>query len=190
MPHAARGAHPTPHRRCKRGARGDGSREAAHVQRMLSEKVVETSMVIARATWPTRRGVSLGDDALGHRRGVWSVLATAADCLGPPVKSFWARERRSIASSQKEGTVVLAAAGWMMFALLVAAAVTEREWARLREKWTPAVDFLGRVAPLPTGPTIYAKISDCSVPPISRGSSQKPLDERNQATLALLAPRR
>ena len=29
----------------------------------------------------------------------------------------------------------------------------------------PAVDFLGRVAPLPTGPAIYAGIPDCSVPP-------------------------
>jgi hypothetical protein len=47
IPGGIREAPRTLRRGCMRGVRGGGSREAAHVQRMLSESVAETTVWIA-----------------------------------------------------------------------------------------------------------------------------------------------
>jgi AcrR family transcriptional regulator len=99
-------------------------REAAQVQRTLSEKVAETSVAIARRL--AERPVGL------HRVTMLlaAVVAFGAPCVGAgyslaaPVKPFWVTSAETLTPLQREAAVVLAApAGWMVFALLLPAAV-------------------------------------------------------------------
>jgi hypothetical protein len=114
--------------RCIEGARAAfaaaAEREAAQVQRTLSEKVAETSVAIARRL--AERPVGL------HRVTMLlaAVVAFGAPCVGAgyslaaPVKPCWVTSAETLTPLQREAAVVLAApAGWMVFALLLPAAV-------------------------------------------------------------------
>jgi hypothetical protein len=118
-------------------------REAAQVQRTLSEKVAETSVAIARRL--AERPVGL------HRVTMLlaAVVAFGALCVGAgyslaaPVKPFWVTSAETLTPLERAAAVVLAApAGWMVFALLVPAAtygarvgwLTASETTERREK--------------------------------------------------------
>jgi hypothetical protein len=99
-------------------------REAAQVQRTLSEKVAETSVAIARRLAERPVGLHRVTMLLGAVVVFGALCVTAGYSLAAPVKPFWATRGETFAPLQREAAVVLAApAGWMVFALLVPAAV-------------------------------------------------------------------
>lgn len=97
--------------------------EAAHVQRVLSEKVAETSVQIAR---------KLAERPVGWHRVTMvlaAVVAFGALCvstgynLATPERPFWVEKQATLKGPQRLLAVLLSApAGWMVFALLLPAA--------------------------------------------------------------------
>jgi hypothetical protein len=98
-------------------------KEAAHVQRVLSQKVAETSVQIAKR---------MADRPIGLR---WmtllltAVIAFGALCvnagyhLASTAAPFWAARSSDLAGAPRAAGIVLAVpAGWMIFALLLPAA--------------------------------------------------------------------
>jgi hypothetical protein len=99
-------------------------REAAHVQRTLSEKVAETSVAIARRLAERPVGLHGVTMLMAVVVAFGALCVTAGYSLAAPVKPFWVTRVETVAPFQREVAKVLAApAGWMMFALLLPAAV-------------------------------------------------------------------
>jgi hypothetical protein len=133
--------------RCIEGARAAfaaaAEREAAHVQRTLSEKVAETSVAIARKLADRPVGLHRVTMLLAAVVAFGALCVSAGYSLAAPVKPFWVTGAETLTGLQREAAVVLAApAGWMMFALLVPGAaygarvgwVTASETMERREK--------------------------------------------------------
>jgi hypothetical protein len=98
-------------------------REAAQVQRTLSEKVAETSVAIARRLAEKPVGLHRVTMLLAAVVAFGAVCVSAGYSLAGPVKPFWATRVETVAPFQREAAEVLAApAGWMIFALLLPAA--------------------------------------------------------------------
>jgi hypothetical protein len=99
-------------------------REAAHVQRTLSEKVAETSVAIARRLAERPVGLHWVTMLLAAVVAFGALCVSAGYSLAAPVKPFWVTSAETLTPLQRKAAVVLAApAGWMVFALLVPAAV-------------------------------------------------------------------
>ena len=114
--------------RCIEDARGAfaaaAEREAARVQRTLSEKVAETGVAIARQLAERPVGVHRVTMLMAVVVPFGALCVTAGYSLAGPVKPFWATRGETVAPFQRGAAEVLGApAGWMMFALLLAAAV-------------------------------------------------------------------
>ncbi|MDP9148495.1 MAG: hypothetical protein M3O36_00925 [Myxococcota bacterium] len=114
--------------RCIEDARaafaGAAEREAARAQRTLSEKVAETSVAIARRLAERPVGLHRVTTLLAAVVAFGAMCVSAGYSLAAPVKPFWATKAGTIAPLQRAAAVMLAApAGWMVFALLVPAAV-------------------------------------------------------------------
>ncbi len=98
-------------------------REAAHVQRTLSEKVAETSAAIARRIAERPIGLHRVTMLLAAVVAFGALCVSAGHSLAAPVKPFWVTRVETLTPLQREAAVVLAApAGWMVFALLLPAA--------------------------------------------------------------------
>ena len=114
--------------RCIKDARAAfaeaAAREAAHAQRTLSEKVAETSVAIARRLAERPVGIHRVTMLLAAVVAFGALCVSAGYSLAAPVKPFWVAKGETITPLQKAAAVMLAApAGWMVFALLVPAAV-------------------------------------------------------------------
>jgi hypothetical protein len=114
--------------RCIEDARGAfaaaAEREAAHVQRTLSEKVAETSVAIARQLAERPVGLHRVTMLMAVVVAFGALCVTAGHSLAGPVKPFWVTGAETLTPLRREAAVVLSApAGWMVFALLLPAAV-------------------------------------------------------------------
>ena len=99
-------------------------REAAQVQRTLSEKVAETSVAIARRLAERPVGLHRVTMLLAAVVAFGALCVNAGYSLAAPVRPFWVTSAETLTPLQRKAAVVLAApAGWMVFALLVPAAV-------------------------------------------------------------------
>ena len=99
-------------------------REAAQVQRTLSEKVAETSVAIARRLAERPVGLHRVTMLLAAAVAFGALCIGAGYSLAAPVRPFWVTSAEPLPPLQREAAVVLAApAGWMVFALLLPAAV-------------------------------------------------------------------
>jgi hypothetical protein len=99
-------------------------REAAQVQRTLSEKVAETSVAIARRLAERPVGLHRVTMLLAAVVAFGALCVSAGYSLAAPVKPFWVTSAETLTPLQRKAAVVLAApAGWMVFALLLPAAV-------------------------------------------------------------------
>ena len=99
-------------------------REAAQVQQTLSEKVAETSVAIARRLAERPVGVHRVTMLLAAVVAFGALCVSAGYSLAAPVKPFWVTGSETLTPLQRKAAVVLAApAGWMVFALLLPAAV-------------------------------------------------------------------
>ena len=99
-------------------------REAAQVQRTLSEKVAETSVAIARRLAERPVGLHRVTMLLAAVVAFGALCVSAGYSLAGPVKPFWATSTETLTPLQREAAIVLAApAGWMVFALFVPPAV-------------------------------------------------------------------
>ena len=113
-------------------------REAAEVQRVLSEKVAETSVEIAR---------KLAERPVGLHRVTWvlaAVVAFGALCvnagyaLAGAGRPFWAANVGNLEGIARPLAAVLSVpAGWMVFALLVPSALYG-----MRVGWASAFDAM------------------------------------------------
>jgi hypothetical protein len=100
------------------------AREAAEVQRTLSEKVAETSVAIARRLAERPVGLHRVTMLLAAVVAFGALCVNAGYSLAAPVKPFWVTSAETLTPMEREAAVVLAApAGWMVFALLLPAAV-------------------------------------------------------------------
>jgi hypothetical protein len=121
-------------------------REAAQVQRTLSEKVAETSVAIARRLAERPVGLHRVTMLAGVVVAFGALCVTAGYSLAAPVKPFWATRGETLAPLPREAAVVLAApAGWMMFALSVPAAVygARAGWMAASEATQPQGKIVG-----------------------------------------------
>jgi hypothetical protein len=114
--------------RCIEGARvafaAAAEREAAQVQRTLSEKVAETSVAIARRLAERPVGLHRVTMLLAAVVAFGALCVNAGYSLAAPVRPFWVTSAETLTPLQRRAAVVLAApAGWMVFALLLPAAV-------------------------------------------------------------------
>jgi hypothetical protein len=99
-------------------------REAAAVQRTLSEKVAETSVAIARRLAERPVGLHRVTMLLAAVVTFGALCVNAGYGLAAPVKPFWVTRAETLTPLQRKAAVVLAApAGWMVFALLLPVAV-------------------------------------------------------------------
>jgi hypothetical protein len=99
-------------------------REAAHVQRTLSEKVAETSVAIARRLAERPVGLHRVTMLLAAVVAFGALCVSAGYSLAAPIKPFWVTSAETLTPLQRRAAVVLAApAGWMVFALLLPVAV-------------------------------------------------------------------
>ena len=99
-------------------------REAARAQRTLSEKVAETSVAIARRLAERPVGLHRLTTLLAAVVAFGALCVSAGYSLAAPGKPFWVAKPETVAPLQRAAAVMLAApAGWMVFALLVPAAV-------------------------------------------------------------------
>jgi AcrR family transcriptional regulator len=99
-------------------------REAAQVQRTLSEMVAETSVAIARRLAERPVGLHRVTMLLAAVVAFGALCVNAGYSLAAPVKPFWATRTETLTPLEREAAVVVAApAGWMVFALLLPAAV-------------------------------------------------------------------
>jgi hypothetical protein len=98
-------------------------KEAAQVQRVLSEKVAETSVQIARKLAERPVGIHRITTALAATVALGALCASAGYSLGAPEKPFWVTRDAGLQGAERVLSVVLALpAGWMIFALLLPAA--------------------------------------------------------------------
>jgi len=98
--------------------------EAAQVQRRLSEKVAETSVAIARRLAERPVGLHRVTMLLAAVVAFGALCVSAGYSLAAPVKPFWVTGGETLTPLERKAAVILAApAGWMMFALLLPAAV-------------------------------------------------------------------
>jgi hypothetical protein len=99
--------------------------EAAHVQRVLSEKVAETSVQIARKLAERPVGLHRVTMVLAAVVAFGALCVTAGYSLAALEKPFWvAKGGTSLKGAARVLAALLAVpAGWMIFALLVPAAV-------------------------------------------------------------------
>ncbi len=118
-------------------------REAAHVQRTLSEMVAETSVAIARRLAERPVGLHRVTMVLATLVAFGALCVNAGYSLAAPVRPFWVTSAETLTPLQRKAAVVLAVpAGWMMFALLLPSAaygarvgwLTASETAERREK--------------------------------------------------------
>jgi hypothetical protein len=99
-------------------------REAAEVQRMLSEKVAETSVEIARKLAERPVGLHRVTLVLGAVVAFGALCVHAGYELAGTGAPFWAAKVGHLEGAPRLLSVVLAVpAGWMVFALLVPAAL-------------------------------------------------------------------
>jgi hypothetical protein len=114
-------------------------REAAHMQRMLSEKVAETSVKIARKLAEKPVGLHRVTTALAAVVAFGALCVSAGYNLGAPERPFWVARETGLRGAERGLSVVLAIpAGWMIFALLLPAAAYGA-----RVGWGLAVDGSG-----------------------------------------------
>ena len=98
--------------------------EAAHVQRMLSEKVAETSVQIARKLAERPVGVHRITMVLAAVVAFGALCVNAGYGLATPERPFWVVRDAGLRGAPRVLAVLLSIpAGWMIFALLVPAAV-------------------------------------------------------------------
>ena len=90
----------------------------------MSEKVAETSVAIARRLAERPVGLHRVTMLIAVVVAFGALCVTAGHSVAAPVKPFWATRVETVAPLQRVAAKVLAApAGWMMFALLLPAAV-------------------------------------------------------------------
>jgi hypothetical protein len=95
-------------------------KEAAQVQRVLSEKVAETSVQIARKLAERPVGLHRVTTMLAAVVAFGTFCASAGYSLGAPERPFWVTKDGGLGGAQRGLSVVLALpAGWMIFALLL-----------------------------------------------------------------------
>jgi hypothetical protein len=98
--------------------------EAAHVQRVLSEKVAETSVEIARKLAERPVGLHRITAVLAALVAFGALCVNAGYSLAIAERPFWAARRESGRGAERVLAIVLSLpAGWMVFALLMPAAV-------------------------------------------------------------------
>jgi AcrR family transcriptional regulator len=113
-------------------------KEAAQVQRVLSEKVAETSVQIARKLAERPVGIHRVTTALAAVVAFGALCASAGYSLGASEKPFWVTRDAGLRGAQRALSVVLALpAGWMIFALLLPVA-----GVGAKAGWTVATDGL------------------------------------------------
>ncbi len=99
------------------------AREAAQVQRRLSEQVAETSVAIARQLADQPVGIHRITTALAAVVAFGALCVCAGYTLATPERPFWVNRDVSRSPSQRALAAVLGVpAGWMIFALLAPAA--------------------------------------------------------------------
>jgi len=97
--------------------------EAALVERMLSEKVAETSVQIARKLAERPVGLHRITAVLAAVVAFGALCVSAGYSLATADKPFWAARAESLPRAERVLAIVLSLpAGWMVFALLVPAA--------------------------------------------------------------------
>lgn len=98
--------------------------EAAHVQRMLSEKVAETSVQIARKLAERPVGVHRITMVLAAVVAFGALCVHAGYTLATPDPPFWVHSNANLRGAARGLAVVLGIpAGWMVFVLLVPVAL-------------------------------------------------------------------
>jgi hypothetical protein len=99
-------------------------KEAAQVQRVLSEKVAETSVQIARRLAERPVGIHRVTTALAAVVAFGALCVRSGYSLASAEKPFWVTKEADLGVVAKVLSVALAVpAGWMIFALLLPAAV-------------------------------------------------------------------
>ena len=114
--------------RCIEGARRAfavaAEKEAAEVQRVLSEKVAAASVEIARKLAEKPVGLHRVTMATGAVVAFGALCVSSGYSLALPDKPFWVSKDASLGGAERVLAVVLGApAGWMVFALLVPVAM-------------------------------------------------------------------
>jgi hypothetical protein len=127
-------------RRCIESARAAfavaAGHEAAHAQRVLSERVAQTSVDIARKLAERPVGISGVTTALALAVAFGALCVGAGYNLATPERPYWALKQPGLSAAARGFSMVLAVpAGWMVFALLLPAAVSSA-----RRGWTMATD--------------------------------------------------
>ena len=127
-------------RRCMEEARAAfalaAEREAAHVHRILSEKVAQTSVEIARRLADRPIGVHWVATGLAAVVALGSLCVVAGYNLATASRLPWvAAEQRPGGAARIVAAIAALPAGWMVFALLVPLAVTGAH-----RGWTTASD--------------------------------------------------
>jgi hypothetical protein len=98
-------------------------REAAQVQRVLSEKVAETSVQIAKRKADRPIGFHQITLLLGTVVAFGALCVNAGYHLASTAATFWAAHASDLAGAPRAAGIILAVpAGWMIFALLLPAA--------------------------------------------------------------------
>ncbi len=107
-----------------RGLRGGSGVRGRAGQRTLSEKVAETSVAIARRLAERPVGLHRVTMLLAAVVAFGALCVRAGYSLAAPVRPFWVTSAETLTPLQRKAAVVWAApAGWMVFALLLPAAV-------------------------------------------------------------------
>ncbi len=122
------------------------AQEAAQVQRVLSEKVAETSVAIARKLAERPVGLHRVTMLLATVVAFGALCVSTGYSLAGSVKPFWVTNAETLAPLQREAALVLAApAGWMVFALLLPTAVygARKGWAAASETTEPREKMIG-----------------------------------------------
>jgi hypothetical protein len=95
-------------------------KEAAQMQRMLSEKIAETSVAMAHKLARRPPGLHWITTALAAAVAFGALCASAGYSLAMPERPFWAAKDASLPGAERMLAVVLALpAGWMIFAFLL-----------------------------------------------------------------------
>jgi hypothetical protein len=99
--------------------------EAAHVERMLSEKVAETSVEIARRLSERPVGLHRVTTAPGAVIAFGALSVNAGYHLAGAAVPFWAKDSEGLSGAQRffPRSSVFRQAGWTVLALLIPASV-------------------------------------------------------------------
>jgi hypothetical protein len=126
--------------------------EAAHVQQVLSEKVAETSVEIARKLAERPVGLHRVTMVLAAVVAFGALCVNAGYGLGVSERPFWAVKGARLGGIQRTLAGVLSVpAGWMIFALLLPAAVYG-----MKVGWGVAADRLAQARERVLGGCIVA----------------------------------